>query len=308
MSEFSPEVSVSADVSSSPESSPTLDQSIDSPAPSSDTPSEAQIEKFKIKASGQDRELTRAEMERYASMGISANEKWEEAAQLRKHHDAFLKQLQSDPMSILSRQELGLDFNSLAMQHLSKQIEAELAAAEEAELTPEQRTQRQDQKELEEYRSSKRQGDEQRQAAETARANQEFEQSTRQSIQAGLQAAGLPQTQFTWNSILQYMGSAMDAGHHEVTVEDVMPYVQRDYQASFDGLFEGEDEEVLSRFSPEKIARIQAAVIKKAKGPGWNPQSQGKVEAAESPKREMSMSDWDQHIAEVKAKLKRGEI
>ena len=191
-------------------------------------------------------------------------------------------------------------------------MEADLQAEAEAAMSPEERQYRQDQKELEQYRNKDKltKAEQERQAQlqseqQQVEADKQYETDTRTQIQDGLKANGLPYTNFTWNSVLQYMATAMDAGHEDVTPEQVMHLVKRDYQSSFDGLFEGDEDEIISRLGDDKIARIQQAVIKKAKGPGYQPQE---VKQSQQDDKPMDLYDWDKQLQEVKEKIRRGEI
>lgn len=270
------------------------------PDVSTEAPVSTPEERFKIKVAGQERDLTRAEMEKYAGMGMSANEKWEEAAREKKAQAAWLKGLKENPSSFLANPDLGLDMDSISMEYLSKKVEAQLAAEEEARLSPEQRQAKKDAEDLKKYREHEQKSTAQQQHEAQEKADKEWADSTKQAMVDGLKNAKLPYTQFTHNSILQHMATALDAGHHDVTVDDVLPFVAREYHASFDGLFEGEEEEMLSRFSPDKIQKLQDAIIKRAKG-GNHVQKEAPPEA----EPEISYKD---HIELVKEKIRRGEI
>lgn len=265
-----------------------------------EAPKSTPEERYRIKVAGQERDLSRAEIEKYAGMGLSANEKWEEAAKFRKQSEAWTKQLKENPSEFLANPDLGLDMDSISMEYLSRKVDAQLAAEAEARMTPQERQAKIDAKELQEYRDRNKQTTEQQSKEAQAKADKEWADSTRQSMVDGLKNAKLPYTNFTHNSVLQHMATAMDAGHHDVTVEDVLPFVAREYHASFDGLFEGEEEEMLSRFSPDKIQKLQDAIIKRAKGGNHTPK-----EAAPPPEPEISYQD---QIEEVKRKIRLGEI
>lgn len=114
----------------------------------------AEQRKFKIKVNGVEREVTEEQAIRYAQMGYGAQEKFQEAATLRKQVEQALEAMKTDPFGVLS--QLGVDVDSIAEERLAKRMQRDL-------LTPEQR-------ELEELREWRKQ-------------NQETEQQTRQQAE-----------------------------------------------------------------------------------------------------------------------------
>jgi hypothetical protein len=229
-------------------------------------------------------------------MGLSANEKWQEAAQLRKANEAFLRQLKTNPLAVLQNPALGLDIKNIAMDILAKQIDEEL-------LSPEQKRQRDMEEELNGYRSKSKAEKERQQQEAQAKADQEWAASTKASVVDGLKANSLPYTQFTWNSTLSYMAAAIEAGYEDVTPDQVMHLVKRDYQQAFEEFYQAPPEELLQRIGEQNIAKIQQAVIAKAKGGGFQP-----PKAKEAPAQPKAPQSYDDFLREQKAKMKRGEI
>ncbi len=271
----------------------------DVPEVSDNAPSEpkAEARKFKLKAQGREMELSEEELLKHASMGLSAQEKWQEAATLRKQNEAFLRELKTNPLSILQNPALGIDMQNIAMEYLAKQIDQEL-------LSPEERRIREMEQELDGYRSKSKAEQERLQQEQAAKADQEWAQNTKASVVDGLKSSGLPYTQFTWNSTLQYMAAAIDAGYEDVTPDQVMHLVKRDYQQAFESFYQLPPEELLQHLGEQNINKIQQAVIGKAKGTGFQPP---KKEAEANPSKSKPLS-YREQIDAVKQKLKRGEL
>lgn len=265
-----------------------------SPSDQQQTPGQT----WKFKANGRDVELSDPkEVEKYLSMGYDANNKWQESAAQRKQNEQFLRAFRDDPVSVLMNPQLGLDAQAIAMQILQSQID-------DALLTPEQKQQREMQKELETFRSQKTQAEQAAAAERQQKADREWEQSTSAEVKSHLKQSGLPHTKFTWNSTLQYMAQAYDAGYENVTPQDVMPYVKRDYQQAQAELYSLPEEELLSHIGEANINRIQQAVIKKAKGgspsrPTPQPQSQQPRGQHEN---SMSEEEWKASIRQAIAR------
>lgn len=310
--------SISSTVDSAPSTPPSSSPTQSSGASQTQTQTTAE-EKFRLKISGEERELTRAEMEKYTSMGFDAHSKWKEAADLKKANEALLKQMKENPKEFFSKhaKELGFDLQAFSMESLEAQVQADIEADRIAAMSPEERQQLKDQEELEQYRSKDKltkteQAKQQELLNEQSQvaADQQYAQETKQGVQDALKAAGLPYSQFTWNSTLQYMATAMNAGHEDITPEQVIHLVQRDYHQSFDGVFQGEDEEVLSRLGDEKIARIQQAVIKKAKGGGGSYEAKPSQVAPKTPQqpKKMTSYEFDDHLEDIKDQIRSGKI
>lgn len=77
------------------------------------TPETEQESTFKIKVDGEERELTKEQLIAEAQKGISANKRFEEAAQLRKQHEAQQQQIQQERTQL-----------SQAVEHYSAQLQS----------------------------------------------------------------------------------------------------------------------------------------------------------------------------------------
>jgi hypothetical protein len=105
----------------------------------SDLPEEAQTKqqkeaakKYKLKVSGKDVEVDEAELLKRAQMGFSADEKWQEAAKLRKQLENFVNFMQKDPEAALTK--MGFNVEELAAGVIEKRIEQMKKSPEQLEL------------------------------------------------------------------------------------------------------------------------------------------------------------------------------
>src|SRR5271166_5258847 len=67
---------------------------------------------YKLKVNGRDLEVDEAELLKRAQMGYSADQRWQETAQMRKQMDAFIHLIQTDPAKALA--QMGHDVDKLA--------------------------------------------------------------------------------------------------------------------------------------------------------------------------------------------------
>lgn len=247
----------------------------------------------KLKRHGQEIELSDEEYDSYASMGYDAQQKWQEAARIREQNQLFLKTLRENPRAILENPKLGLDIKKLAHEILYEDIESEM-------MTPEQRRIKELERELNGFKESdertKATEAERRQAAE----EREYQSLQDRSIREALSASKLPVNMFTYNSMVNYMSEALKAGY-DVSPEQVMPYVMRDFRASMDELYSRPGGELLEMLGEANIKKLQSAILERARG---RPIGQSRPEP-EAPQRDpiaktgekgLSMEEWREDI------------
>lgn len=85
--------------------------------------------KHKLNVKGKEVEVDESELLKRAQMGFAADEKWQEAAKMRKQVENMIQLLQKDPTTFL--QKAGLDVDQLVEQHIAQKLE-------EMKKTPEQ--------------------------------------------------------------------------------------------------------------------------------------------------------------------------
>lgn len=258
--------------------------------------SEAQKEerrRWQLKASGRDWDLGEDEVVKYAQKGIDADQKWQEAARMREDARRILTTLREDPMSILTNPKLGLDFEKIATDYLAKKLERDL-------MDPNERRAVEAEERLKSFEEREAEAREQELQAQREEEDYAYQREVDNSIRTTLQGAGLPLTEFTYDSTIKYMQRAMKAGYKDVTAEGVLPYVQRDFQRAQEQIYALPEDQMLSMIGEKALNRIQEAYIKKVKGGSVKP------EASQSPQlhREAplisneggTMEDWRQRL------------
>lgn len=136
---------------------------------------EAQLLEEPLKANGKEIKLDSIdELRKYAQMGISANERWQEAAQIRQLTQEFLGNLKGSPEdSYLTAKKVGMPIDEILELRFQELVQ-------EYQMTPEERALRQRERELEERENDwKRKQD---------REQQQVREQEIQKIQAGLPA------------------------------------------------------------------------------------------------------------------------
>lgn len=221
-------------------------------------PQESTPQRYKIKANGQEHEVSLEEALKLAELGKGAGSKFEEAAKMRKQTEAFMKRLKEDPLSVLQDKNLGINFRELAEEYLYSQIQDE-------QLSPAERKQRELEEELKKYRSKEQEEATKKQQEQELRAQQHYEQHYDRLITDGLTKSGLPKTVTTVRSVAKYLDMALEAGY-EASVEDIIPLVKQDYINSIKELFGASDgdtllallgDEVTNKIRKSDLARLR---------------------------------------------------
>ena len=217
-----------------------------------------EIRKLKLKIDGKEEELPEEDVIRLAQLGKGAGKRFEEAAQIKKQAEQFINQLKSDPRSVLCNPALGIDAKKLAEEIVWERIQEE-------SLTPEQRQAKALQRELEEYKKREKDAEAQRAQERQQALHEKYASDYDRRITAALQTANLPRTPSTVKRMAEYMFAGLQQGH-EVSAEDVVPLVRKDYQEDLQALFGNTDEDTLLQIMGESIAKkIRTADLKRLK-------------------------------------------
>lgn len=253
-----------------------------------ETPAQKAMRRLKV--NDQEVELSEEDFERYASMGFSAHDRWNHAAKIREQNQLFLKTLKENPRVILGNPRLGIDVKKLAHEILMEDIENEMLSPAEREA----RDLKNRLKTFEDRDAAQKQKDDDERIAEEDR---QYQQTQDKAIRDTLGSSKLPLTMFTYNSCVQYMGAAMKAGIVNVTPQDVMRFVERDYRQSLDKLYQLPDDQMLDFIGQANIDRLQKAVLARAgrKQQDPNPPQQQKMRediAAKPGEKGMDLEEW----------------
>src|SRR5271165_1509102 len=120
---------------------------------------------YKLKVGGKDLEVDEAELMKRAQMGYSADQKWQEAAQMRKQMESFIHLLQNDPGKALA--QMGHDVDKLAEDRIKARIE-------EMQKSPEQVEREKAQRELAELKAEREREKTEAQEREKSRVQDQF--------------------------------------------------------------------------------------------------------------------------------------
>lgn len=259
---------------------------------------ESEKKTWKLKIGGKDVEINdEAELIKRAQMGYSADQKWQEAAKIRKEMESFVQTLQKDPAYALA--QMGFDVDSMAEQHIQRRIE-------EMQKSPEQLERERIQKELEDLKSEREKEREQARQSELQRIQDQYAVEIENQISDALDSSKtLPKRPYVVKRIADAMLLAYDRGKHDVSVEDVLPVVEREIKDEIQEMFMAMPEElveavigkdVLNKIRKRRVKRVKAVDRPKVSETGRAEIQKAKEEAAESDQEKLNAKDFFRNL------------
>ena len=257
--------------------------------------------KYKAKVNGREQEVEvnlndDEEVRKYIQKAMASDEKFREAATIRKQMESLVSAMK-DPnelRKILTHPSIGMDIKEFAASVLNEAMEEELK-------TPEQKEQEQIRKELQEKNAKLEELENRARQAELARIEeQEFRQLDLEITAALESLEDLPKSAYTVKRLTDAMIDAVNAGYVDVTVQDVLPYVQQsmvaEHRATYDQMTEEQLEKLIgthniNRLRKKRLARRKAPVetAKSVKDSGQKTDKDSK--SAKKPEKEGTFSD-----------------
>lgn len=253
--------------------------------------------KYSPKVNGRQRDIefdpsNDEEVLKYLSKAMAADEKFEEAANLRKNVELLVSQLKSDPRGVLSHPELGIDLKKFAQDILNEEIE-------EMQKTPEQKELEQLRKELSDKDKKLKVEEEGKRAAEMARLEEQAFKQFDDDITQALEKSSLPKSPYVVKRLADTMIEAVNLGFKDVTVFDILPIVEQQVSGELQKMFEMMPEDVMEQLIGKnnlgRLRKKRLSTMKKpveTSGQVKETAKESKKEAKDSPKRDLKMRDF----------------
>jgi len=214
------------------------------------------IKEFQLKVNGKvinktidlsDENALRNELQ----LSAAARQAMQESANLKKLYEKELGRLKQDPFSVLA--ELGLDPDELAEMRIQQRIE-------EMKKSPEQLEREKIQAELQAAREEAQRLKEEREAEQFEKLKEQAAAQIETEIEQALDAhKTLPKSRHIVKRIADSMLWAMNNGFEDVTAEDVMPLVEKEWRDEMSRLMDDSPEEILEQLIGQKnIERLRA--------------------------------------------------
>lgn len=229
------------------------------------------------------------ELAKYLQKAMAADEKFQEAASIRKQMQQFVQALKSDPLSILSHPELGINIKDLAERVINNELE-------DLQKSPEQKRLEQLERDLKDREDKLKTVEEQKREAELARLEEQAFQELDRDIDEALKTTSLPKSAYVMKRIADTLINANELGYTEISVKDIMPYVEQTMEQELQEMFGRMPEEVIERLMGQNLDRVRRSKIAKAKKVAPSVQetaaaTKGKSQE-EAPKQKVKFKDY----------------
>lgn len=220
--------------------------------------------RLSLKINGEEREFdlgSDTDIERLREMaqkGEGADQKFQEAAKIRKQMESFVELMQKDPIKAL--QQLGHDPDAIAEMHMQQRIE-------EMKKSPEQLEREKLQKELEAIRQEKEALENEKFEAEQQRIQNEYARQLDDEITSGLESSELPKSPYVVKRIAELLMMGLEQ-NSEITVQDVLPLAERQIKGEIQQMFGAMPEDVIEKILGDdvsnKLRKRRLSKMKKA--------------------------------------------
>lgn len=177
---------------------------------------------------------------KYLQKAEASDEKFQEAATLRKQVEQLVSELKKNPLAILKHPELGIDVKALAQQVLNEEIE-------DMKLSPEQKRIKELEDALKSKEEKEKKFEEEKSVAEKAKLEQQAAEDLDEQVTDALSKSNLPKSPYVLRRISDTMLAAMDMGFNDVKVEDIMPFVQEQINGEIQRLFDEAPEDTFEK-------------------------------------------------------------
>lgn len=230
------------------------------------------------------------QLTKIAQKGLGAERKFQEAASIRKQAEKLVATLKDNPIEILRHPALRDKMLEAAQDLLFEHIQHEQMSSEE-------RARLQEREELERYRRS----EQERKAQEEMQQREELKERYRQDYErqfiTALNEGGIPKSDWAVTRMAQYMRQAIKNGMSNITPQDVVHLVKRDWQQAQADLYGQLDgDKLIQMLGPDIAEKIRKADV--AKLTSKRPQAkavQQPLEASE-PRQRRRFSSPDQML------------
>lgn len=255
---------------------------------------ESQKRKYQLKVNNKDREIEfdpsdEKEMIKYLSKAMASDEKFQEAATLRKQVEHLINELKTNPKAILKHKALGLDARKLAEEILNEEME-------EMTKSPEQKRMEEMEQRLKAYEEDKLKADEAAKEAEMEHLHAQASQQLDNDIVEALSGSNIPKVPYVIKRITDTMLEAVRMGYKDVTVKDIFPFVEQQIMEEFHGVFDNSTDETFEKLVNKKnLDRYRKARVAKAKKPvatANQVKDTGKKSETKTEEKKQRMSDF----------------
>lgn len=225
---------------------------------------EEMAKRLSLKINGQEKEFDLGSdsdiesLREMAQKGEGADQKFQEAAKIRKQMESFLEILQKDPIAALRK--LGHDPDSIAETHMQKRIEDMQKSPEQKELE-ELRTAIEEEKQLREELEKEKFD------AKQQRVQDEYSRQLDTEITSSLEDSQLPKSPYVVKRLAEALMIGLEKDPN-VSVADILPMVEKGIKKEIKEMFGAMPEELIEGFLGDDVSKkLRKRRISKMKKP-----------------------------------------
>lgn len=216
---------------------------------------------YKIKVDGEEVELSRDEMIKYAQLGRAGQKRMAEAAQIKKEAAELIDLLRSDPEAILSDPAI-LGSRDEVVKFAQKILAQQL---EEEQKSPEIREKEALQKEVEQLRKQMKEESERKQQEEYERLVAQEEAKLQNEINDAIESSGLPASPFVLKRISDVLIMAAE-NNKEISAKQAMSIVKKEMMRDVKELLGSSPEDALEDLiGSDRIKSLRKKQLAKVK-------------------------------------------
>ena len=258
-----------------------------------------EIRKHKLKINGREVELDEPEVIRRAQMSESADQRYKEAATMKKQAEQFFEALLNDPKSVLTHPEIAkkLNIREFAEEMLSAELKRELMDPVERELEDLREFKR---KQEEDITNRTKKEQETAQQARAREAQQKAAKTFDTDITQALAQTNLPKTAYTVKRVAEILLGARK-NNYAMDVATAVDMVKEGYQTDLHAMVGGLDPEMMIKMFGDdlvkKLRKHDLAQLKSKLSPQQSPAVQANPTSApqkrnDSESTAMKHSEW----------------
>lgn len=266
-----------------------------------DLPSEEEVTKmtaaekkaWKLKVGGKDVEVNEEELLKRAQMGYSADEKWQEAAKMRKQMENFIGLLQEDPAAALEK--MGFNVDEMAEKRIQQRIE-------EMKKSPEQVEKEKIEKELKSLKDERERERQQQRDSELKNIQDKYaiELETEISQAFDNTELGLPKSPYIIKRMADVLIQDVKMNKKQtLSAKKALEIVQDEVREELNNMYSLAPDEVFEKLvGKDRLNKYRKGKIKKSKStpnsdvkPTGTTQLQ-KAQEAQKPKTKENMKDF----------------
>lgn len=279
------------------------------PQKKAEEPAKPEGQLITVKVNGKEKNIPIEELVDRYQRGEGANEKFEQAAQIRKQAESVLVALKKNPLAVLRHPALGIEpaaLRGMMEKALYEEIQYE-------QMTPEQREAVDNKRRLETIEAEKETLSQEKAARDKAELQRQYSEEYNKQIVQALEKSDLPKTAYTVKRMAYYMSQVLKAynakykGNREapplrMPMEKIVELVSADRQKDLAEMTSSMDAEgLVSMLGKDTLKKLREHDVKilKSKGVGRTPAKQGEAQPKARKSKKVPMSQWKERNRKI---------